>query len=68
VFTRDLSRAFQVANELETGLQHVNCATVHSEIHLPFGGLKESGHGGRELGTTAIDFFTEWQTLYVRHG
>lgn len=68
VFTRDLSRAFQVANALETGLQHVNCATVHSEIHLPFGGLKESGHGGRELGTTAIDFFTEWQTLYVRHG
>jgi len=68
VFTRDLGQAFQVANALETGLQHVNCATVHSEVHLPFGGLKESGHGGRELGPTAIDFFTEWQTLYVRHG
>ncbi|HEY9855673.1 MAG TPA: aldehyde dehydrogenase family protein [Stenomitos sp.] len=67
VFTRDVGRVFGYAEALETGLLHVNCATVLSEVHLPFGGMKDSGFGGREMGPTVIDFFTEWQTMYLRH-
>ncbi len=67
VFTRDVGRVFGYAEGIETGLVHVNCATVLSEVHLPFGGMKDSGFGGREMGPTVMDFFTEWQTMYLRH-
>jgi aldehyde dehydrogenase (NAD+) len=32
---------------------------------MPFGGLKSTGVGGREMGKTAIEFFTEWKSIYV---
>lgn len=67
VFTRDIGRVFGYAERMETGLLHVNCATVLSEVHLPFGGMKDSGFGGREMGPTVMDFFTEWQSMYLRH-
>ena len=44
----------------------MNCSSIYSEIQLPFGGLKDSGFGGREMGPTAIDFYTEWQTVYAQ--
>ena len=34
-------------------------------MHLPFGGTKETGNGHREAGTAALDFYSEWKTLYV---
>lgn len=67
VFTRDMHQAFAYAERLRTGLAHVNCATVFSEVHLPFGGMKDSGFGGREMGPCAIDFYTETQTTYLKH-
>lgn len=67
VFTRDVQRIFRYAEHLRTGLLHVNCATVLSEVHLPFGGMKDSGSGGREMGPQAIDFYTEWQTMYLQY-
>lgn len=67
IFTRDVGRVFGYAESVETGLLHVNCATVLSEVHLPFGGVKDSGFGGREMGPTVMDFFTEIQTMYLRH-
>jgi len=43
----------------------VNSPTVGGEAQLPFGGMKATGVGGREMGKTAIEFFTEWKTVYV---
>lgn len=68
IFSRDVSAIFRYAERIEAGLLHANCATVFSEVHLPFGGIKESGAGGREMGPTAVDFYTEPQTMYLRHG
>ncbi|MNY24707.1 Aldehyde dehydrogenase, thermostable [compost metagenome] len=68
IFTRDMHQAFAYAERLRTGLAHVNCASVFSEVHLPFGGMKDSGFGGREMGPVAIDFYTETQTMYLKHG
>jgi len=65
VYTRDISRMFRYIDQIETGILHVNSPTVGGEAQVPFGGLKDTGVGGREQGTTAIEFFTEWQSVYV---
>lgn len=66
LYTRDLGAALGYARQSEAGLLHVNCSSIYSEIQLPFGGIKDSGFGGREMGPTAIDFYTEWQTVYAQ--
>ncbi len=65
VYTRDVGRVFRYIDEVETGILHVNSPTVGGEAQVPFGGMKDTGVGGREQGTTALDFFTEWQSIYV---
>ncbi|MFI5289200.1 MAG: aldehyde dehydrogenase family protein [Polyangia bacterium] len=65
IFTRDVGRVFQFLEQIETGITHVNSPTVGGEAQLPFGGMKSTGVGGREMGRTAIEFFSEWKTVYV---
>ncbi len=61
LFTRDLGRAWRVAERLEYGIVGVN-DPLPSTAQAPFGGFKESGLG-REGGTEGIDAFLE--TKYV---
>jgi acyl-CoA reductase-like NAD-dependent aldehyde dehydrogenase len=65
IFSRDVGRVFQYLERIETGITHVNSPTVGGEAQLPFGGMKATGVGGREMGRTAIEFFSEWKTVYV---
>ena len=65
IFTRDVNRAFRAMRDIDTGILYVNAGTTGAEIHLPFGGTKATGNGHREAGTAALDFFTEWQSIYV---
>ena len=65
VYTRDIGRVFRYIDQVETGILHVNSATVGGEAQVPFGGLKDTGVGGREQGTTMLEFFTEWQSVYI---
>jgi aldehyde dehydrogenase (NAD+) len=65
LYTRDLVRAQLFADEIDVGIVHINNPTVGGEAQAPFGGLKATGIGGREMGKTAIEFFTEWKTVYV---
>ena len=44
---------------------YVNAGTIGAEVHLPFGGTKDTGNGHREAGQAALDFFTEWKSIYV---
>nr|QBA82219.1 aldehyde dehydrogenase [uncultured bacterium] len=64
VFGRDLGRALAVAKRIQSGICHINSATVHDEAQMPFGGTKASGYG-RFGGKAAIDEFTElrWVTM-----
>ncbi|QCI13502.1 aldehyde dehydrogenase [Pseudomonas putida] len=64
VFGRDVSRALEVAGRIESGICHVNGATVHDEAQMPFGGIKASGYG-HFGGQAGIDAFTDlrWITL-----
>jgi aldehyde dehydrogenase (NAD+) len=65
IFSRDVGRVFQYLEHIETGITHVNSPTVGGEAQLPFGGMKSTGVGGREMGRTAVEFFSEWKTVYV---
>ncbi len=67
VFTRDLSHAFQVIQHLDTGITHVNNPTVGGEAHLPFGGIKNTGTGPKEMGPDAWRFYAEDKTVYINH-
>jgi len=65
IYTRDVNRAFRAMRDLETGITYINAGTTGAEVHLPFGGTKETGNGHREAGQAALDVFTEWKSIYV---
>jgi aldehyde dehydrogenase (NAD+) len=65
IFTRDVNKAFRAMRDLEAGITYINAGTIGAEVHLPFGGWKETGNGHREAGQAALDVFTEWKSIYV---
>jgi aldehyde dehydrogenase (NAD+) len=67
VYTKDITKAYEYINTVETGMVHVNASTLGGEVHLPFGGLNSSGVGQREQGTSMVDFFSEVITVYIDH-
>jgi acyl-CoA reductase-like NAD-dependent aldehyde dehydrogenase len=67
IFTRDVGRVFQFAERIESGMVHVNRPGIGGYSHAPFGGIKESGYGGREVGDAVLDFYTETKTIYINY-
>ena len=65
LFTRDINLAFQSIRDFDSGLGYVNHGTIGAEAHLPFGGTKATGNGHREVGQAALDFFSEWKSVYI---
>ena len=65
IFTNDMTKVFLYNERIETGITHVNSATVGGEAQMPFGGMKATGVGQREAGTLAIDFYSEWKSVYI---
>jgi acyl-CoA reductase-like NAD-dependent aldehyde dehydrogenase len=65
IYTRDVNRAFRAVQELEAGITYVNAPTIGAEVQLPFGGVKNTGNGGREAGSAAIEEFTEIKTVFL---
>ncbi len=68
VFTRDERAARRCVDELVAGLVKVNAPSTGSEIHAPFGGLRDSSyHAPREQSSdAAAEFFTITKTAYLR--
>ena len=65
IYTNDVGAMFRFVDHLEAGIIHVNSPTVGGEAHIPFGGMKATGVGLREMGSVAIDFYTELKVVYV---
>src|SRR5438874_10447908 len=65
IYTRDVNKAFAAMRDLYAGITYINAPTIGAEVHLPFGGVKATGNGHREGGIGAIDFYTEWKSVYV---
>src|SRR5205085_3540446 len=58
IFTRDVNKAFRAMRDLQAGITYINAGTTGAEVHLPFGGTKDTGNGHREAGQAALDVFT----------
>ena len=65
LFTQNINLAFRSIRDFESGLGYVNHGTIGAEAHLPFGGVKATGNGHREVGQAALDFFSEWKSVYI---
>lgn len=63
VWTQDVTKAHKFAKKLKAGTVWVNCYQVF-DVATPFGGFKQSGIG-RELGSYALDNYTEVKSVYV---
>jgi len=65
IYTQDINKAFKAIEKIEAGIVYVNSSTIGSEVHLPFGGVKDTGNGTREAGIEGIHEFSETKTIYV---
>ncbi len=65
IYTQDVNLAFRAVQDIEAGITYINAPTIGAEVQLPFGGVKSTGTGAREAGTTAIEEFTEIKSVYV---
>ncbi|MGD0178247.1 MAG: aldehyde dehydrogenase family protein, partial [Terriglobales bacterium] len=65
LYTKDVNKAFTAMRDLDAGITYINAPTIGAEVHLPFGGVKQTGNGHREGGLGAIDFYSEWKSIYV---
>jgi alpha-ketoglutaric semialdehyde dehydrogenase len=65
IFTSNLAAATRFQSEAQAGLIHVNSQTAGAEVHVPFGGIKNSGFGPHEQGRASLEFYTDVVTVYV---
>ena len=65
--TTNLSRAFQYIYRAEAGLLTVNLPSAGVEYQLPFGGTKESSFGPKEQGPAALEFYSDYKTIYLKY-
>ena len=66
VWTRDGGRALRVARRLKCGQVFINNYGAGGGVELPFGGVKQSGHG-REKGFEALYGFSALKTIAIKH-
>lgn len=65
IYTKNVNQAFEAMRDLESGIMYVNAPTIGAEVHLPFGGWKNTGNGHREGSVDALEIFTELKTIFV---
>ena len=65
IYSRDVNFAMKAIRDIEAGITYINGPTIGAEVHLPFGGVKNTGNGHREAGETAIDIFSEWKSVFI---
>jgi succinate-semialdehyde dehydrogenase/glutarate-semialdehyde dehydrogenase len=66
IFTADLARGLQFADEVRTGWVNINESSNYWESQLPFGGRSGTDSGiGRVGGTSVMQAFTELQTITI---
>jgi aldehyde dehydrogenase (NAD+) len=66
IYTQDVNKSAIAERDLESGIVYINAPTIGAEIHLPFGGIKQSGYGRKEAGGRggALDTFSHWKVIY----
>ncbi len=65
IYTRNINRALRFVEDAQVGMVHINSPTVGGEAAVPFGGVKASGAGFREMAKEGALFFTEIKTVFI---
>ncbi len=65
--TTNVSRVFEYVYRMEAGLLTVNLPSAGVEYQLPFGGTKESSFGPKEQGPAALEFYSDYKTVYLKY-
>ena len=65
--TTNVSRVFEYVYRMEAGLLTVNFPSAGVEYQLPFGGTKESSFGSKEQGPAALEFYSDYKTVYLKY-
>lgn len=65
IYTNNISNAYLFIENTESGITYINAPTIGAEVHLPFGGTKNTGNGTREAGIEGIHEFSETKTVYI---
>jgi aldehyde dehydrogenase (NAD+) len=65
--TTSLSRTFEYIYRAEAGLLTINLPSAGVEYQLPFGGTKDSSFGPKEQGPAALDFYSDYKTIYLKY-
>jgi len=67
IYTNNPSHIMRFIDGIEAGMTHINSATIGGEAQVPFGGIKETGVGNREMADEGINFFTELKTVFFEY-
>ena len=67
VQTTSVSRVFDYIHRMEAGLLTVNLPSAGVEYQLPFGGTKDSSFGPKEQGPAALEFYSDYKTIYLKY-
>src|SRR5206468_12783656 len=65
IYTSDFTTALRFVEKSEVGMVHVNQPTVGGEAQLPFGGVKATGVGEKEMAEEGANFFTHLKTVFL---
>lgn len=65
--TTNLSRVFEFIHRSEAGLLTINLPSAGVEYQLPFGGTKDSSFGPKEQGPAAMEFYSDYKTVYLKY-
>lgn len=65
IYTRDMTHIMRFVEGIEAGMVHINSPTIGGEAQVPFGGIKGSGVGEKEMAKEGINFFSESKTVFV---
>ena len=65
IYTSNIDSAMNFANNVQSGMVHINAPTAYAEPHVPFGGVGDSGFG-REGTEVDIDLMTEWKWITLQ--
>jgi gamma-glutamyl-gamma-aminobutyraldehyde dehydrogenase len=65
LWTKDVDTALRLSRSIEAGTVSVNCYS-EGDITTPFGGFKQSGFGGRDMGLEAFDQYTETKVIWIQ--
>jgi benzaldehyde dehydrogenase (NAD) len=66
ILSRDVMKALALAEQVPTGIVHINDQTVNDEAVAPFGGVLDSGTGARFGGSANLDAFTDQRWITIR--